>query len=1025
MEVPEPIGPKISYGLLMFMFFLLFAEVIMAWRFGHYTSIEGVTAPATASMFWPLTLAGVAITLFGIGAYLMYVAVSNNDVLAVFPEFLMREGLRGWLEKLIGKAPPPPGESSHWPPLFEPWLPSFLPGSQHWWSIGLFLAAGALVVLTYLAEAPAVAKPYKFLLAGLRLCMLSMAIWLLLPQSKMTFTHEVWPDLVILIDTSRSFGEPDAFQDPKVLQRSLQLGDLVRKRAAETLPEKLRQLKADLDSWEKKKEADPTDTAAREEVDYLNSKIKYWEKQQEIVNSPKWRPTRLQLAQALFAQPDNDWLTTLHLQRKMKIHIYQLDVNGRAIKLTDPSVKPGEAGPVSEINDPGAPSQIEYARNAILRLEADGKESRLGTALQQVIDQYRGLSLAGVVMITDGVTTRDRTIADTAADYAAQRGIPLFFIGIGDDHEIRDLKLHDLQCDDTVFKGDRVNFECRLTGQGYQDLTVPVVLKVKGKDGKEKELERQMVKVDPRGKSVKVRLKHTPTEVGRKIYIIEVEQPKIEGNEKPMPPGNLRLERAIEVVDDKEIKVLLVEQQPRYEFRYLKFLLERENPNEKTKKKSMTLNVVLLDAEDGFAEQDKSALPDFPATLDELNKYDVVIFGDCDPNHRKLGVQRLKNLANFVRGEDEKGNRLPKAGGGLLMIAGTAFSPHAYKGTPLADIMPVEPLSDRPPPEPERRVDRYRPELTPSGRVHPIFKFTNDETENLQIWQRLAPLYWSSSHYRTKPLGEVLAVHPTVKAEGPVGPNQDSRLALVVQQYVGTGRSMFLGFDETWRWRQREDEARYNNFWIQVMRYLSRGRSNRTDLRLDRQAPYRLGEPIKITVRFPDGATGADGVRLNDKIDVQVMVEYRPLGADKDGGDAEFQKVTLTKVEGSWGTYDATLNRNREGKYRMRLLKPDVRKTQPDGEQPSADALVELPPGELDHLRMNAQELLQAADATGGHFYTLATADNVLDEIPPGIRVTFGSGQPPISFWNHAIVFTLIMLLLTAEWFLRKRKHLL
>jgi hypothetical protein len=130
-------------------------------------------------------------------------------------------------------------------------------------------------------------------------------------------------------------------------------------------------------------------------------------------------------------------------------------------------------------------------------------------------------------------------------------------------------------------------------------------------------------------------------------------------------------------------------------------------------------------------------------------------------------------------------------------------------------------------------------------------------------------------------------------------------------------------------------------------------------------------------------------------------------------------------VEGSWGSYEGTINRTREGKYHMKLLSPDVRKTQPDNVQPSADATVELPPGELDRLRMNREELAKAADDTQGGFYTLATADQVLDDIPkPGVP-SFNSGRPPLLVWNHALVFCLVMLLLTAEWLLRKRKHLL
>jgi hypothetical protein len=602
--------------------------------------------------------------------------------------------------------------------------------------------------------------------------------------------------------------------------------------------------------------------------------------------------------------------------------------------------------------------------------------------------------------------------------------VPLFLIGIGDDHEVRDLKLHDLQVEDTVYKGDRVIFECRLTGQGYKDLTVPVVLKIKEKDGKETEVNRELVKVDPQGKSVKVRLRHQPMEIGRKLYIIEVEQPKVEGADKPIPSGNLRLERHIEVIDSKLIKVLYVEQQPRYEFRYVKFLLERESPDGKNKTKSIDLKVVLLDADPDFAQQDKTALSDFPATLEELNQYDVVILGDCDPQHEKLRTERLRNLANFVRGEDSKGQKASKSGGGLLMIAGTQFAPHAYKDTPLADVLPIEPLFNKSPAE-HNRVERLRPELTSAGRMHPIFRFSPDEAENLSIWQRLAPIYWTSTGYKLRPLAEVLAVHPTEKAAAPAPNNQDGRHPLVAQQFVGTGRSMFFGFDETWRWRLREDEIRFNQFWIQTIRYLSRGRSTRTDLRLDRQTPYRLGEPIKVTVRFPDNVAGPDGARVGPNAEVKVIAEYRPGNGKDTAGDPEFQSLQLAKVEGSWGTYEGTLSRTREGKYRFRLITPDVSKTQPDGEKPSADATVELPPGELDRLRMNQPELTQAADATQGRFYNLVTADHVVEDIPPGFRVALASPMPPILVWNHVAIFALIMGLLTAEWLLRKRKHML
>jgi hypothetical protein len=39
--------------------------------------------------------------------------------------------------------------------------------------------------------------------------------------------------------------------------------------------------------------------------------------------------------------------------------------------------------------------------------------------------------------------------------------------------------------------------------------------------------------------------------------------------------------------------------------------------------------------------------------------------------------------------------------------------------------------------------------------------------------------------------------------------------------------------------------------------------------------------------------------------------------------------------------------------------------------------------------------------------------------------VALNTPQPPRLLWNHAAVFALALLLLSTEWFVRKRRHLL
>ncbi|HWG43502.1 MAG TPA: VWA domain-containing protein [Gemmataceae bacterium] len=693
---------------------------------------------------------------------------------------------------------------------------------------------------------------------------------------------------------------------------------------------------------------------------------------------------RLSLAQALVTRGDPDWITAMLTQRKVRVHVYHC--SGRAHRLKDVTAF-NEVGPAVE---------------AINSLQAEPKNdsSQLGMAVRQVLNDFRGSSLAAVVMLTDGQTTEGEDLVKVSK-YAQQMGVPLYFVGIGDAQEVRDLYLHDLQVADSAYVNDRLNFKVRLTAQGYNRLTVPVVLREKGKD---KVLDRKTVQFDGTNKSVEVRLLHQPTEAGEKMYEIEVP-----GQEEEVATDNNRLQRPVFVHEAREMKVLYVEGYRRWEYHYIKTLLERES-NRIKGNKSINLKVLLLEADPDFPAQDRSAIAEFP-TKAELNTYDVVILGDVDPQSKydpKM-TEHLKDLADFVR----------ERGGGLLMIAGERYAPFAYKDSPLKDILPIDVIDDKPPEDVEI-AESYRPELTPTGRMHPIFQFgSGGEKESDEIWARLKEMYWFADGYQIKRAAEVLVVHPTKTRRGGkegARPNKKQSALdghpLVVQQFVGAGRSMFLGFDETWRWNFREDQAHFNQFWIQMVRYLARSRLGRIELRLDRQTSYRRGEPIKMTVRFPD-----DAPPPSPDLEVKVTVERRnPAKA----GDTEVRTVQLSKVDGSRATYETLLTQTPEGDYKFWLTQP----TAPNP-KPRAECKVVRPPGEMERLRMNQTDMERAADESHGRFYTLADAEHLLDDLPTGTRVTVNAPGPPYVVWNRFPLFVLAVLLLSAEWLLRKQKNLL
>jgi hypothetical protein len=707
-----------------------------------------------------------------------------------------------------------------------------------------------------------------------------------------------------------------------------------------------------------------------------------WQRDAKAGSSPAARGQRLELAQAILTSNNREWLENLLTHRRVKVHIYHC--SSRAARLTDAT----EA------------SELEAAGQAIRRLRPEGDSSQLGTAVRQVLNDFRGSSLAAVIMFTDGVTTDGEDLLRVSR-YAAQTGVPLFFVGIGDAHDTRDLKLHDVQVEDSVYVNDKLVFEGRVTAQGYSDgRTVGVSLFEKDKSGKLKPLLKEPVPTDPEGKPVKFRLVHQPAEPGEKTYVLSVP----EQEDEVKPADNNRVERTVFVREAKLVKVLYIEGYARYEYRFVKNLLERESDRDK-KNKTIDLKVLLLDSDPDYASEDKSALADFP-TRNELNAFDVVILGDVDPKDAKI-KDNLQHLAAFVK----------ERGGGFLMIAGPRYSPHAYRDSPLRDIMPIQVTA---PLQPERDAypDGYRPELTAVGRFHPIFRFSPDEAENNTIWTRLSEIYWWSEGYRVQPAAEVLLVHPKRPSEDPRRTAAgESGHPLMVQQFVGAGRSMFFGFDETWRWRFREDELRFNQFWIQTVRYLARSRLGRIDLRVDRQTPYRRGEPIKVSVRFPDDVPPP---APETKVEVLVTRSPSERGNLQAPAESEKQTLQLARVEGSRATYEALITRTPEGEYRFWLASPLV----PDP-RPRAECRVVPPPGEMELLRMNQPDMERAAEETHGKFYTLADADHLVDDLPAGTRIALSTPQPPRVLWNDFTMFALALGLLSSEWLLRKRKHLL
>ncbi len=653
-------------------------------------------------------------------------------------------------------------------------------------------------------------------------------------------------------------------------------------------------------------------------------------------------PSRFAVAQSLLLGQDASFLRTIHRRYKLKV------------VLLSETVRPLAGG-------------IEELTTAVRAASPLGTASRLGQGLRGILNELRGTPPTAIVLLTDGVTTEGESLSD-AASYAQRKGVPLFAIGVGNDAPARDIKLVDLLVDEVAFVDDLVQFEVKVAATACAGRDVRLVLRHRDSPDT---LAETTVHVDSDDQTQTARLTHRPTEAGEFHYVVEATPVADELQEQ----NNRR--QATVSVRREQIRVLLAQAYPSFEFRYLKNLLERDP--------TVALSTVLQEADPEYVAADKTALRVFPSRREAIFDFDVIVFGDVNPQF--VSAATLETLAEFV---DRKG-------GGLAFIAGPRYSPWSYRGSPLAGLLPVE-VIDGASPEPSLALtEPFVMQPTEAGLALPPLQLGDTPEESRRIWSQLPGCYWLTPATRLKPGALALAEHPTALVAG------GKPWPVISMQFVGAGRVLFHATDETWRWRYRVGDVFFARYWIQTIRYLSRakllGQDRTAELTTDRRE-YRRGENVRLRVRFLDerqAPEADDGAT--------VMIE-------RAGGNS--QRVALRRNSLVRGVFEGDLVQPPEGDYHAWLAAPAL-----EGRPPAADFQVIALPGELGQTRLDVAELERAARESRGKFYRATDIRRLLSDLPPGRQVPIET-LPPWVLWNKWPLVLAFTMLLVVEWLVRK-----
>ncbi|HEV3203046.1 MAG TPA: hypothetical protein VGY77_01625 [Gemmataceae bacterium] len=601
-------------------------------------------------------------------------------------------------------------------------------------------------------------------------------------------------------------------------------------------------------------------------------------------------------------------------------------------------------------------------------LKADEPRTALADAINDLLLRKEGDLPAAIVLMTDGRDNASRSSLEEAARECARLKIPLHIYGTGSP-EAGLLQIKDIGTPDTLFFEDTVSVPIRWRSQGLKEGQVELTLTLGGKVVAHREV--------PLREEEEVRevLTFVPEKGGETDENVDLAATiKFKGN----PAFQDELKKPVRVID-RRVKILYLENTPRWEFKFLQPALLRDRRVEAT--------FLLVDGDPRVLQSGRPFLAAFPAR-DQLFLYDLLILGDVPAQY--LTPERLEWIRDFV-----------KEGGGLVLIAGRHHAPAGYVDTPLAEVLPLEVLPQKFPVEYDARPQAFVPVLTEAGKRNDMLALAEGEEENLRVWKELPGIYWHYPVTKLRPGGTALLNHPTAKTG-------EQPMPVLAAQYYGKGQVLFLAMEETWRWRFNVGDRYFARFWGQVIYQIGLphllGNSKRVQLALE-HADVLWGRPSSIYARLFD----ADFHPL-----IEERVPARLDFLDAKAGEERSQKITLEAVPGQPGEYRVLLPNDLAGRFELKMESPE----------PATLAYrVVLPPQhEMEPGGMEEDVLREAARISGGQFYREEDLHLLPSRIEPQ-NATFAHRQEVV-LWNP-LAMLVFLVLVTAEWVLRKFSNLL
>ncbi|MEK6674917.1 MAG: hypothetical protein AABZ47_04595 [Planctomycetota bacterium] len=642
-----------------------------------------------------------------------------------------------------------------------------------------------------------------------------------------------------------------------------------------------------------------------------------------------------------------------------------------------------DKGSLPEGDKTGGAQRVE---DLATTFSATGPATNVERAVRRAMESLAGAPIAAVVVLSDGGFNQGSSGEETGR-FARDRHVPIHVVGIGDPSPPRNVRVVEVKSPASVFQQDPFPISVQVSTEGVVGETIQLVLRERDASGGSEgsEIETRSLPIGGDGLVAPLVFQRRQDRAGRYVYTVEV--PTLEG--ESVTDDNAR-QVTINVIESRS-KVLVVAGGPSWDYQYVSRLLQRDD--------TFDVSCWLQSADVNAVREGDVIIDHLPATAEEVFAYDVLILMDANP--AELGEEWARLVDKYVS----------EYGGGLLLTVARPFTPGLMREPslkPLRDLLPVtmDPEADLA----LNRIGHYQlspvpVEIPPTAFGHPVMQLADDPVSTKLAWQGAGDIHWHYPVLREKPAATVLMRHGDPRMRNAFGAH-----VLAAVQFVGSGRSGYLGMDGTYRWR-RYSETTFNRFWIQMVRFLGEGKllgGHKRGMLLTDNDQLSLGEAVTVTARLFDA-------------------RYEPLARDKVvanvmGGEGKAEVILAARPDRP-GWFDGRFIPDRVGGYRISLL--GVGEPGEDGGEIVREIRVSRPNLEIARPQMDRAALQALAQhSEGGKYFELDEVSQISDLIQD-LHEEISVRSRPTILWDTGAVMTLLVVLLSFEWAVRKWRHLL